>query len=145
VFNALEPWHIIVLVVVLIALFGYKRLPGAARGIGQSLRIFKAEAQSLRDHDGQDDSGQQGQAAPPQQQFAPPQQLAQAPAQYAAPQQQFAAPGQFAQPQQYAAQPVAGQPVAGQPVAQAPVAAQAPAPAPAEQPQQPVATPEQQH
>lgn len=54
--NGLQPWHIIVLVIVLIALFGAKRLPGAARGIGQSMRIFKSEAKSMReeskaDHD----------------------------------------------------------------------------------------------
>ncbi|MGH3435605.1 MAG: Sec-independent protein translocase subunit TatA [Sciscionella sp.] len=47
--NALQPWHIIVLVVVLLALFGAKRLPDAARGIGTSMRIFKAEAKSLQD------------------------------------------------------------------------------------------------
>lgn len=50
--NALQPWHIIVLVVVLVALFGAKRLPDAARGIGKSMHIFKAEAKNLRDeHD----------------------------------------------------------------------------------------------
>lgn len=48
-FNALQPWHIIVLVVVLIALFGAKRLPDAAKGIGKSMRIFKAEAKAMRD------------------------------------------------------------------------------------------------
>ena len=46
--GALKPWHIIVLVVVLILLFGAKRLPDAARSLGRSLRIIKAETKGLR-------------------------------------------------------------------------------------------------
>jgi sec-independent protein translocase protein TatA len=46
-----KPWHIIVLVVVLILLFGAKRLPDAARGLGRSLRIIKAETKGLADDD----------------------------------------------------------------------------------------------
>jgi sec-independent protein translocase protein TatA len=49
--GALKPWHIIVLVVVLILLFGAKRLPDAARGLGRSLRIIKAETRGLADDD----------------------------------------------------------------------------------------------
>ncbi|MGH3735916.1 MAG: Sec-independent protein translocase subunit TatA [Micromonosporaceae bacterium] len=47
----LKPWHIIVLVVVLILLFGAKRLPDAARGLGRSLRILKAETKNLSEDD----------------------------------------------------------------------------------------------
>ena len=49
--GALRPWHIAVLVVVLILLFGAKRLPDAARGLGRSLRIIKAETRGLADDD----------------------------------------------------------------------------------------------
>lgn len=49
--GALKPWHIIVLVVVLILLFGAKRLPDAARSVGRSLRIIKAETKGLVDDD----------------------------------------------------------------------------------------------
>jgi sec-independent protein translocase protein TatA len=49
--GALKPWHIAVLVVVLILLFGAKRLPDAARGLGRSLRILKAETKGLADDD----------------------------------------------------------------------------------------------
>lgn len=49
--GALKPWHIIVLVVVLILLFGAKRLPDAARGLGRSLRILKAETKNLSEDD----------------------------------------------------------------------------------------------
>ena len=46
--GAFKPWHIIVLVVVLVLLFGAKRLPDAARSLGRSLRIIKAETRGLR-------------------------------------------------------------------------------------------------
>jgi sec-independent protein translocase protein TatA len=49
--GALRPWHVIVLVVVLILLFGAKRLPDAARGLGRSLRILKAETRGLAEDD----------------------------------------------------------------------------------------------
>ncbi len=42
-------WLILLLIVVL--LFGAKRLPDAARGLGRSLRIFKAETKGLTDDD----------------------------------------------------------------------------------------------
>jgi sec-independent protein translocase protein TatA len=45
--GALRPWHIAVLVIVLILLFGAKRLPDAARSLGRSLRIIKAETRGL--------------------------------------------------------------------------------------------------
>ena len=47
----LKPWHIAVLVVVLILLFGAKRLPDAARSLGRSMRILKAETKGLADDD----------------------------------------------------------------------------------------------
>lgn len=49
--GALRPWHIAVLVVVLILLFGAKRLPDAARSLGRSVRILKAETRGLAEDD----------------------------------------------------------------------------------------------
>jgi sec-independent protein translocase protein TatA len=49
--GALKPWHIIVFVIVLVLLFGAKRLPDAARSLGRSLRIIKAETKGLVDDD----------------------------------------------------------------------------------------------
>lgn len=49
--GALRPWHIAVLVVVLVLLFGAKRLPDAARSLGRSMRILKAETKGLVDDD----------------------------------------------------------------------------------------------
>ena len=47
--GGLRPWHIILIVVVLVLLFGAKRLPDAARSLGRSLRIIKAETKGLID------------------------------------------------------------------------------------------------
>jgi sec-independent protein translocase protein TatA len=47
--NGLEPWHVAVLVVVVLLLFGGKKLPEMARGIAQSLKVFKNEMKSPDD------------------------------------------------------------------------------------------------
>jgi len=52
--GSLRPWHIAVLVVVLILLFGAKRLPDAARSLGRSMRILKTEVKSMQDDNGDD-------------------------------------------------------------------------------------------
>jgi sec-independent protein translocase protein TatA len=53
--NALKPWHLVVLAVVLLVLFGAKRLPDSARSLGRSLRIFKSEVQELNKDDSDGD------------------------------------------------------------------------------------------
>jgi sec-independent protein translocase protein TatA len=45
----LGPPELIIIALVILALFGYKKLPDAARAIGRSARIFKAETKGLRD------------------------------------------------------------------------------------------------
>lgn len=45
--GALSPWHIAILALILVLLFGAKRLPDASRSLGRSLRIFKAETKGL--------------------------------------------------------------------------------------------------
>jgi sec-independent protein translocase protein TatA len=42
------PGHWAVLAIVMIVLFGAKKLPGAARSLGKSMRIFKAELGELQ-------------------------------------------------------------------------------------------------
>ena len=44
-------WEILVILVLLLVLFGAKRLPDAARGLGRSLRIFKSEIKEMREDD----------------------------------------------------------------------------------------------
>ena len=65
-----SPWKILIVAVVIIVLFGSRKLPDAARSLGRSMRILKSEVQGMH-NDAPD-------AAPLQ---ATVQALAQAPAQ----------------------------------------------------------------
>jgi len=47
--GGLQWWHILIVVIVALLLFGGKRLPDAARGLGRSLRILKAEVGAMSD------------------------------------------------------------------------------------------------
>jgi sec-independent protein translocase protein TatA len=44
-----SPWKILIVAVVLIVLFGSKKLPDAARSLGRSMRILKSEIGSLHE------------------------------------------------------------------------------------------------
>ena len=46
-----SPWKILIVAVVLIVLFGSKKLPDAARSLGKSMRILKTEVQDLHHED----------------------------------------------------------------------------------------------
>jgi sec-independent protein translocase protein TatA len=50
--GALRPVHILILVLVVLILFGWKKLPDAARSLGRSMRIFKSEVEEMK-KDGQ--------------------------------------------------------------------------------------------
>lgn len=43
-----EGWHLVVLIIVIVLVFGWKRLPDAARSLGRSMRIFKAEVEEMK-------------------------------------------------------------------------------------------------
>lgn len=45
------PWHWLIIAILVIALFGYKKLPDAARSLGRSLRIFKTEIKGMTEDD----------------------------------------------------------------------------------------------
>ncbi|MER2239217.1 Sec-independent protein translocase subunit TatA [Rhodococcus sp. (in: high G+C Gram-positive bacteria)] len=45
--GALSPTHWAIVAVVLVVLFGSKKLPDAARGLGRSMRILKSEVGEL--------------------------------------------------------------------------------------------------
>ncbi len=47
--NGLEPWHLVVLVLVLVVVFGSKKLPDMARSLGKSARILKSEAKAMKE------------------------------------------------------------------------------------------------
>ena len=42
-----EPSHILILLIVVLVLFGAKRLPDSARSLGRSMRIFKSEMKEM--------------------------------------------------------------------------------------------------
>jgi sec-independent protein translocase protein TatA len=46
-----SPLKIAIIAVLIIVLFGSKKLPGAARSLGQSMRILKREVQGLHEDD----------------------------------------------------------------------------------------------
>lgn len=43
-----EGWHVVILIVLLVALFGAKRLPDAARSLGRSARVFRSEVDEMK-------------------------------------------------------------------------------------------------
>jgi sec-independent protein translocase protein TatA len=79
-----SPWKILIVAVVIIVLFGSKKLPGAARSLGQSMRILKREVSDLH-HEEEPGSAPKDGAGPSAQ--VPPAQLAPAPAAQPADQQ----------------------------------------------------------
>lgn len=50
-----EPSHILILLLVLVLLFGAKRLPDSARSLAKSLRIFKSEMKEINEDDKKSD------------------------------------------------------------------------------------------
>ena len=60
------PWEILIIVLVVVLLFGAKKLPDAARSIGRSMRIFKSEVKEMGNDDQPQAQQPQGQIAPPQ-------------------------------------------------------------------------------
>ena len=51
-----EPSHVLLLVLVLVILFGSKRLPDSAKSLGKSLKIFKSEMKELKDEPKKDEA-----------------------------------------------------------------------------------------
>jgi sec-independent protein translocase protein TatA len=58
-----SPWKILIIAVVLIILFGGKKMPDAARSLGKSMRILKTEVQDLH-HDHDTETAETAQPAP---------------------------------------------------------------------------------
>lgn len=61
-------WELVLIVLVILLLFGAKKLPELARGSGRALRIFKAETKGLVD----DDDENEQPAAPEQRELERP-------------------------------------------------------------------------
>jgi sec-independent protein translocase protein TatA len=61
----LTGWHFLIILIVILLLFGAPKLPGLAKSLGQSMKIFRNEVKDLRDDDKKTDAT--GAAAPTQQ------------------------------------------------------------------------------
>ena len=46
-----SPWKVLIVAVVVLVLFGSKKLPDAARSLGRSMRILKAEVSNMHEDD----------------------------------------------------------------------------------------------
>jgi sec-independent protein translocase protein TatA len=69
----LSPTEIMLVLLVVVLLFGAKRLPDTARGLGRALRIFKSETKGLReDEDAPASRADDAVAAPPPPPTQPP-------------------------------------------------------------------------
>jgi sec-independent protein translocase protein TatA len=51
-----EGWWILVIALVALLLFGAPKLPGLAKSLGQSLRIFRGEMKQMKDDSKTDES-----------------------------------------------------------------------------------------
>ena len=47
--NAFTGWHLLIIIAVVVLLFGAPKLPGLARSLGQSMRIFRSEIKTMKD------------------------------------------------------------------------------------------------
>ncbi|HET7529879.1 MAG TPA: Sec-independent protein translocase subunit TatA [Mycobacteriales bacterium] len=65
----LGPWEILIIAVVILVLFGAKKMPDAARSLGRSMRIFRTEIKGMHDDE---DAAKAAPAQPQQPQQLPP-------------------------------------------------------------------------
>jgi sec-independent protein translocase protein TatA len=49
--NGLTGWHLLIILAVILLLFGAPKLPGLAKSLGQSMRIFRGEVKAMKDDD----------------------------------------------------------------------------------------------
>ncbi|MFI5775614.1 Sec-independent protein translocase subunit TatA [Nocardia sp. NPDC051570] len=71
--GSLSATHWLIIALLVLVLFGAKRLPDAARGLGRSLRIFKSEMSEMHNESAKPTPAEQAPApAPAQPQELPP-------------------------------------------------------------------------
>lgn len=63
--GGLSWWHWLIIIAAFVLLFGAKKLPDAARGIGRSMRILKSEVSAMQDDDSTRKKTETDTAAPP--------------------------------------------------------------------------------
>jgi sec-independent protein translocase protein TatA len=50
-FGNLTGWHLLIVLVVILLLFGAAKLPALAKSMGQSARVFKGEMKAMKEED----------------------------------------------------------------------------------------------
>ena len=55
-FAGLTGWHLVLILAIVLLLFGAPKLPGLARSIAQSMRIFRSEVKDPKAADGEADA-----------------------------------------------------------------------------------------
>ena len=97
-----QPSHLLILAIIIVVLFGWKKLPDAARSVGRSMRIFKSEMSEMKS------DGKESKPSPAATDTVPG----------------TVPPPAAPQPPPYAAPPPASQPAASQPADTQPAASQ---------------------
>ncbi|WP_224793545.1 twin-arginine translocase TatA/TatE family subunit [Microbacterium lushaniae] len=49
--NAFGPWHLLIILAVILLLFGAAKLPALAKSMGQSARVFRGEIKAMKQED----------------------------------------------------------------------------------------------
>ena len=49
--GGLQGWHLIIVLLVILLLFGAAKLPALAKSLGQSARVFKGEMKAMKEDD----------------------------------------------------------------------------------------------
>ncbi|RLK49249.1 Sec-independent protein translocase subunit TatA [Microbacterium telephonicum] len=50
-FQGMTGWHLLIILIVILLLFGAAKLPALAKSMGQSARVFKGEMKAMKDED----------------------------------------------------------------------------------------------
>jgi sec-independent protein translocase protein TatA len=70
--GSLSPWHWAIIAILVVVLFGAKKLPDAARSLGKSMRIFKSEMREMQNDNKSDALENPANPAPVQSQRVDP-------------------------------------------------------------------------
>lgn len=67
----LNGWHLVIILAVVLLLFGAPKLPGLARSLGQSMRIFRSEVKTMKDENAPAVDAEASEEAPDEAKAAP--------------------------------------------------------------------------
>jgi sec-independent protein translocase protein TatA len=59
--NAFTGWHLLIILAIVVLLFGAAKLPALAKGVGQSVRIFRGEMNTAKEDGAEQTTGSSAQ------------------------------------------------------------------------------------